>query len=163
MCHVRIQPSSCHRKCHARCCCCLQIMVAAATTCVAVWLSQYCGAKHSFTVATVGMVTVAAYGICCAFLTMHDQASYIAAACFTCWAPLRPNPSLLSLLQKCRHACTASLQVSSVVCMIILAKYGKIWHQTCQYDIICCSAACIASDRATPFRWDSQVVAGSSY
>ena len=47
---------------------------------MAVWLSHYCGAKHSFTVATVGVVTVAAYGICCAFLTMHDQASYMAAA-----------------------------------------------------------------------------------
>ena len=56
---------------------------------MAVWLSQYCGGKHSFTVATVGVVTVAAYGICCAFLTMHDQASYMAAAYLTIWAPLR--------------------------------------------------------------------------
>lgn len=58
-------------------------MVTAATTCVAVWLSQYCGAKHSFTMATVGVVTVAAYGICCAFLTMHDQASYL-SCCLSC-------------------------------------------------------------------------------
>ena len=62
------------------CCCLLQIMVTAATSCAAVWLSQYCGAKHTFTVATVGVTTVAAYGICCAFLTMHDQASSLLSA-----------------------------------------------------------------------------------
>ena len=50
-------------------------MVTAATTCAAVWLSHYCGTKHTFTVATVGVVTIAAYGISCAFLTMHEQAS----------------------------------------------------------------------------------------
>ncbi|KAA6417820.1 MAG: solute carrier family 44 member 2 [Trebouxia sp. A1-2] len=51
-----------------------KVMVTAATSCAAVWLSQYCGAKHTFTVATVGVTTVAAYGIACAFLTMHEQA-----------------------------------------------------------------------------------------
>ncbi|DBB11967.1 TPA: hypothetical protein ACH3X3_006093 [Trebouxia sp. C0006] len=52
----------------------LQVMVTAATSCAAVWLAQYCGTKHTFTVATVGVATVAAYGIACAFLTMHEQA-----------------------------------------------------------------------------------------
>lgn len=45
----------------------------AATSCAAVWLAQYCGTKHTFTVAIVGVTTVAAYGIACAFLTMHEQ------------------------------------------------------------------------------------------
>ncbi|KAL0048031.1 hypothetical protein WJX82_006092 [Trebouxia sp. C0006] len=51
-----------------------KVMVTAATSCAAVWLAQYCGTKHTFTVATVGVATVAAYGIACAFLTMHEQA-----------------------------------------------------------------------------------------
>lgn len=66
-----------------------QIMVTAATTCAAVGLAQYCGTKHTFTVATVGVVTVASYTICCAFLTMHDQASTLPA--------LRMHKSLRSL------------------------------------------------------------------
>ena len=53
----------------------VQVTVTAATACAAVWLSQYCGTKHTFTVATVGVATVAAYGLSCAYLTMQEQAS----------------------------------------------------------------------------------------
>ena len=55
----------------------VQVMVTAATSCAAVWLAQYCGTKHTFTVATVGVATVAAYGIACAFLTMHEQVRHL--------------------------------------------------------------------------------------
>lgn len=60
-------------------------MVTAATSCAAVWLAQYCGAKHVFTVGTVGVVTVAAYGIACAFLTMHEQARHSGPALIQLW------------------------------------------------------------------------------
>ena len=53
----------------------MQITVTAATTCAAVWLARYSDIKHTFTVATVGIVTIAAYTISCAFLTMHEQVS----------------------------------------------------------------------------------------
>lgn len=52
---------------------CVQITVTAATTCAVVWLARYSDIKHTFTVATVGMVSIAAYTISCAFLTMHEQ------------------------------------------------------------------------------------------
>ena len=53
----------------------MQVMVASATACAAVGLAQYLGSKHTFTVATVGVATITAYGLSCAFLTMHEQAS----------------------------------------------------------------------------------------
>ena len=51
----------------------MQITVTAASTCAVVWLANHININHTFTTATVGIVTVAAYTISCAFLTMHEQ------------------------------------------------------------------------------------------
>ena len=52
-----------------------QVSVTAACTCAAVWLTRCDLVEQTFTVATVGVVTLAAYTLSCAFLTMHEQVS----------------------------------------------------------------------------------------
>ena len=51
----------------------VQVFVTAACTCAAVWLTRCNLVEQTFTVATVGVVTLAAYTLSCAFLIMHEQ------------------------------------------------------------------------------------------
>ena len=98
----------------------LQIMVTAATSCAAVWLAQYCGAKHVFTVGTVGVVSIAAYGIACAFLTMHEQARHSGTALMQLWLQRAHldcvRLSVLSMLYACMKMPTH-------------CRAGSAWHQ----------------------------------
>lgn len=85
-------------------------MVTAASTCAAVWLSEYCGTKHTFTVATVGVVTIAAYGVCCAFLTMHEQASCTVLMCHT---DNNVSVVVIDMLHCCVESITARASVDA--------------------------------------------------
>ena len=129
----------------------LQVMVTAATTCAAVWLTQYCGAKHTFTVATVGVVTVIAYGICCAFLTMHEQVGVVpccmSAVCTLCVIPCCMSAVCVLCIVPCCMSAVCILCVvpccMSAVCTLCVVPCCM--SAVCVLCVVpcCMSAVCI--------------------